>query len=68
MVRKLFKLLKKGDQMVKIEGERCYLRTLVESDAKSLAELLTYNKYFWATYEPLHEEEYYTEEAQFKKY
>jgi len=67
MVRKLFKLLKKGDQMVRIEGERCYLRTLVESDAKSLAELLTYNKYFWATYEPLHEEEYYTEEAQFKK-
>ncbi|RHW34798.1 N-acetyltransferase [Lysinibacillus yapensis] len=53
--------------MVKIEGDRLLLRTFVESDAKSLAELMKRNKYFWATHEPLHEEDFYTEEAQFKK-
>lgn len=68
MVKKFLNLLhKKGDKMVRIEGDRFYLRTFVESDATSLAELLRKNKYFWSIYEPLHEEEYYTVEAQFKK-
>nr|WP_198044725.1 GNAT family protein [Lysinibacillus timonensis] len=68
MVRKFFNLLqKKGDQVVKLEGERCYLRTFIESDARSLSELLTMNKYFWAQYEPLHEDFFYTEDAQLRK-
>lgn len=68
MVRKLLNLIqKKGDKVVKIEGDRCYLRTFVESDAKILAELIIKNKYFWSIHEPLHEDEFYTEEAQFKK-
>ncbi|HWL24422.1 MAG TPA: GNAT family protein [Ureibacillus sp.] len=68
MVRKFFNLLqKKGDHVVKIEGERLYLKTFIESDARSLSELLTNNKYFWAQYEPLHEEYFYTEDAQLRK-
>lgn len=58
---------KKGDNVIRIESDRLSLRTFVESDAKKLAQLVKRNKYFWATYEPLHEEGYYTEEAQFKK-
>ncbi|NLY80695.1 MAG: GNAT family N-acetyltransferase, partial [Lysinibacillus sp.] len=53
--------------MIRIESDRLSLRTFVESDAKKLAQLIQRNKYFWATYEPLHDAEYYTEEAQFKK-
>lgn len=68
MVKKFLNLLhKKGDPLVKLESERLFLRTFVESDAKSLAELMRRNKYFWAIHEPLHEEDFYTEEAQFKK-
>ena len=68
LVRKFFNLLqKKGDHVVKIEGERLYLKTFIESDARSLSELLTNNKYFWAQYEPLHEEYFYTEDAQLRK-
>ena len=68
MVRKFLNLLhKKGDKLVKIEGDRLVLRTFLESDAGSLADLMRRNKYFWATHEPLHEEDFYTEEAQFKK-
>lgn len=68
MVKKFLNLLhKKGDKLVKIEGERLLLRTFMESDAKSLADLMRRNKYFWSIHEPLHEEDFYTEEAQFKK-
>ncbi|MFY3790947.1 GNAT family N-acetyltransferase [Ureibacillus sp. MALMAid1270] len=68
MVRKFLNLLqKKGDQVVRIEGERLFLRTFVESDAKSLSDLLTNNKYFWSQYEPLHDDYFYTEDAQFRK-
>lgn len=65
---KFFKLfIKKGDHVVQIESDRLKLRTFVESDAKELAMLLQRNKFFWATYEPLHDAEFYTEEAQFRK-
>lgn len=68
MVMKFFKLfIKKGDHVVQIESDRLKLRTFVESDAKELAMLLQRNKFFWATYEPLHDAEFYTEEAQFRK-
>src|SRR5690606_29498073 len=68
VLKRIMNLLhKKGDKVVRIEGDRFTLRTFVESDAKDLAELLLNNKFYWATHEPLHEAEYYTEEAQFKK-
>ncbi|WP_170933648.1 GNAT family N-acetyltransferase [Ureibacillus massiliensis] len=68
MVRKFLNLLqRKGDQVVRIEGDRCYLRTFIESDARSLSELLTNNKYYWAQYEPLHDDYFYTEDAQLRK-
>lgn len=68
MVKKFLNLLhKKGDHLIKLESDRLLLRTLVESDAKNLADLMRRNKYFWSIHEPLHEDEFYTEEAQFKK-
>lgn len=67
MLRKLLNLLKKGEDVVYIEGERCYIRTFIEEDARSLTDLVSQNKYYWATYEPLHRQEYYTIETQYKK-
>ena len=67
MVKKITNFKKKGDHVIRIESDRLHLRTFVETDAKKLAELLQRNKYFWATYEPLHDAEFYTEEAQFRK-
>lgn len=68
MVRKFLNFLhKKGDNVVKIECDRCFLRTFVESDAKDLAVLLRNNKFFWSRFEPLHDDDFYSEEAQYKK-
>ncbi|SOB99980.1 ribosomal-protein-alanine N-acetyltransferase [Ureibacillus xyleni] len=68
MVKKILNLLhKKGDHVVRLEGERLLLRTFMESDARSLAELMRNNRKFWAIHEPMHEDDFYTEEAQFKK-
>lgn len=68
MFKKWFKTSReKDDRVVRIQGEKCYLRTFSEGDAKELASLLLRNKYFWSTYEPLHRDEFYTEEAQYKK-
>lgn len=50
-----------------LEGEKCTLRTFSESDAKDLATLLSNNKHFWSTYEPLHHQNFYTEAAQYQK-
>ena len=68
MLRNLWGLLhKKDDRVIRLLGERCTLRTFIESDARHLAKLLEDNKYFWSTYEPLHRDEFYTEEVQYKK-
>lgn len=68
MVKKLLNFLrKKGDNVVKIQCDRCFLRTFVESDARDLANLLLNNKYFWSRYEPLQPDDYYTIETQYKK-
>lgn len=53
--------------MIKLLGQQCMLRTFVEIDAKALAQLLKNNKFYWSTYEPLHREEYYTEQTQLRK-
>lgn len=53
--------------MVQLTGQKCSLRTFTPSDAKALAKLLADNKFFWSTYEPLHRDEFYTEETQYKK-
>lgn len=68
MLKKWFNFLhKKGDNVVKIECDLCFLRTFVESDARDLTNLLRNNKYFWSRFEPLHHEDFYSEEAQYKK-
>ncbi|MFJ7669323.1 GNAT family N-acetyltransferase [Lysinibacillus sp. NPDC097195] len=68
MVLKIWNLLrKKGGNVVSIQGEKCYVRTFQEKDAQSLTGLVSRNKYFWSTYEPLQRPEYYTIDAQYKK-
>ncbi|QPQ34259.1 MULTISPECIES: GNAT family N-acetyltransferase [unclassified Lysinibacillus] len=68
MVLKIWNLLrKKGGNVVSIQGRKCYVRTFQEKDAQSLMGLVSRNKYFWSTYEPLQRPEYYTVEAQYKK-
>lgn len=68
MLKSLLSLLqKKGDSVIAIASDQFDLRTLVEADAASLARLLTDNKYYWSTYEPLHRPDFYTVEAQRRK-
>ncbi|CAM5466473.1 [ribosomal protein S5]-alanine N-acetyltransferase OS=Lysinibacillus sphaericus OX=1421 GN=ydaF_9 PE=3 SV=1 [Lysinibacillus sphaericus] len=65
---KIWNLLrKKGGNVVSIQGEKCYVRTFQEKDAQSLTGLVSRNKYFWSTYEPLQRPEYYTVDVQYKK-
>jgi [ribosomal protein S5]-alanine N-acetyltransferase len=59
-------LSKKGDQMI-LYGNQCFLKTFKEGDAAELAALLSRNKYFWSRFEPIHRDEFYTEETQQKK-
>jgi len=67
-VLKIWNLIrKKGGNVVSIQGEKCYIRTFQEKDAQSLTGLVSRNKYFWSTYEPLQRPEYYTVDAQYKK-
>jgi len=68
MVLKIWNLIrKKGGNVVSIQGEKCYIRTFQEKDAQSLTGLVSRNKYFWSTYEPLQRPEYYKVDAQYKK-
>ncbi|MFJ7952075.1 GNAT family N-acetyltransferase [Lysinibacillus sp. NPDC096418] len=68
MVLKIWNLLKKkGGNVVLIEGKKCYVRTFQEKDARSLTGLVSRNKYFWSTYEPLNRPDYYTVDTQYKK-
>ncbi|EON74473.1 GNAT family N-acetyltransferase [Lysinibacillus sphaericus] len=68
MVLKIWNLLrKKGGNVVSIQGGKCYVRTFQEKDAQNLSGLVSRNKYFWSTYEPLQRPEYYTVDAQYKK-
>lgn len=68
MLWKIWNLLrKKGGNVVFIEGKKCYVRTFQEKDARSLTNLVSRNKYFWSTYEPLNRPDYYTVETQYKK-
>lgn len=68
MFKHLFKTFRqRDDRTVRLVGESCMLRTFQEGDAKQLAALMARNKYFWSTFEPLHRDDFYTEEAQYKK-
>ena len=68
MFNKWFKTSRqKDDRTVRLTGEKCILRTFSEGDATQLASLMARNKYFWSTFEPLHREDFYTVEAQYKK-
>ncbi len=62
---KLFQ--KKEDPMVRLIGQQCSLCTFTPADAKALAKLLLDNKFFWSIHEPLHRDEFYTEETQRQK-
>ncbi|MFB5088476.1 GNAT family protein [Psychrobacillus sp. PGGUH221] len=53
--------------MIYLEGDRCYLRTLNVKDAPNLADLVYRNKKYWAVYEPLHRDDYYTTSVQREK-
>ncbi|GEK31536.1 alanine acetyltransferase [Kurthia zopfii] len=52
---------------MKLESERCFLRTLEEEDAPELTSLIVRNKKFWTIHEPLHSPEFYTEKFQLKR-
>ena len=68
MVLKILNFLrKKGGNVVSIKGKKCYVRTFQEKDARNLTGLVSRNKYFWSTYEPLNRPEYYTVDTQYKK-
>lgn len=68
VLKNLFGVLpKKGDHVIKLIGQKCLLRTFVEADARVLAQLLQNNKFYWSIYEPLHREEYYSEQTQLRK-
>lgn len=68
MFKHLFKTFRqKDDRTVRLYGENCTLRTFNRGDAAKLASLMARNKYFWSTFEPLHRDDFYTEEAQYKK-
>ena len=67
-IKGVFKLFqKKEDPMVQLFGHNCLLCTFTPADAKALAKLLFDNKYYWSTHEPLHQDEFYTEETQYQK-
>ncbi|MGA4519074.1 GNAT family N-acetyltransferase [Solibacillus silvestris] len=53
--------------MVQLIGQQCSLRTFTPSDAKGLAKLLNDNKMYWSEFEPLHHDEFYTEQVQYNK-
>ena len=53
--------------MVRLFGQNCSLCTFTTADAKALAKLLYDNKYYWSIHEPLHHDEFYTEETQHQK-
>ncbi|WP_313893678.1 GNAT family protein [Psychrobacillus sp.] len=53
--------------MIYLEGDTCYLRTLLVKDAPILADLVYRNKHFWSVFEPLHRDDYYTATVQREK-
>lgn len=46
--------------MILLEGEKCYLRILVEDDAYQFTQMLLANKEYWTEFEPRHDNSYYT--------
>ena len=67
-MKSFFKVFqKKEDPMVRLIGGNCTLCTFTPADAKALAKLLSDNKYYWSTHEPLHRDEFYTVETQYQK-
>ncbi len=50
-----------------IKGDRCLLKPFVPNDTMEVTKLLIRNKQYWSTYEPIHLENYYTEQVQYKK-
>lgn len=53
--------------MIVIEGQRCFLRVLMELDVTPFTNMVARNMRYWSVHEPLHPPEYYTEKVQLKK-
>lgn len=68
MLKNFWNLLRnKGDVVTTIKGDRCLLKPFVPNDTMEVTKLLIRNKLYWSTYEPIHLENYYTEQVQYKK-
>lgn len=53
--------------MIVLEGEKCYLRILVERDAMQFTQLLKANQLYWTIFEPKQEALFYTVGVQREK-
>ena len=68
MLRNLWNLLQNNrEEVIRIQGELCYIRPLVPQDAKDLTNLLIRNIDSWTKFEPRHNGMYYTEYTQQNK-
>ena len=53
--------------MAIVIGEQITLRTFTMQDAQQMTQLVVRNKYYWATFEPLHHDHFYTYDTQYRK-
>lgn len=53
--------------MIVLEGKTCFLRTLQESDALDLVNLVAKNRVYWSVFEPRHQDSYFTVAVQREK-
>ncbi|MBS7344445.1 MAG: GNAT family N-acetyltransferase [Caryophanon sp.] len=53
--------------MASVIGEHVILRTFTMQDAQQVTELVVRNKHYWATFEPLHHDHFYTYDTQYRK-
>lgn len=53
--------------MILLEGERCYLRILVEEDAEQFTQMLKANQSYWTIFEPKQAAPFYTVAVQREK-
>jgi len=53
--------------MILLEGEKCYLRILMEEDAVQFTQLLKANQSYWTIFEPRQDAQFYTVAVQREK-
>lgn len=67
MWKNLFSLRKRDSYVALVSGKTVTLRTLTPQDAQEVTALVTRNKYYWSQHEPLHNEQYYLYDTQYRK-